>query len=48
VALSVGAGVAAMLCALTVAVRDWHRDRPGGEGHCPPEASHGHTRAGQS
>lgn len=50
VALSVGCGVAAMLCALTVAVRDWRRDRPGKEGDegCPPETSHSHTHAGQN
>ncbi len=47
VALSVGCGVAAMLCALTVAVRDWRRDRPS-ERRCPPETSHSHTHAGQS
>ncbi|MEU7407257.1 MFS transporter [Streptomyces sp. NPDC044948] len=48
VALSVGTGVAAMLCALAVAVRDWHRDRPGGDRRCQPEASHSHTHAGQN
>ncbi|MFD5461070.1 MFS transporter, partial [Streptomyces olivaceus] len=50
VALSVGCGVAAMLCALTVAVRDWRRDRAGneGDGGCPPETSHSHTHAGQN
>ncbi|MEU4053229.1 MFS transporter [Streptomyces olivaceus] len=50
VALSVGCGVAAMLCALTVAVRDWRRDRPAkeGDGACPPETSHSHTHAGQN
>ncbi|MFF9497714.1 MFS transporter [Streptomyces flaveolus] len=44
-ALSVGSGVAAMLCALTVAVLDWRRDRHGKAG-CPPETSHSHTHAG--
>ncbi|MFJ8698665.1 MFS transporter [Streptomyces ardesiacus] len=48
VGLSVGTGVAAMLCALTVAVRDWHRDRAGGVRSCPPETSHSHTHAGQN
>lgn len=48
VALSVGTGVAAMLCALTVAVRDWHRDRPRDDRRCPPETSHSHTHAGQN
>ncbi|WP_217251313.1 MFS transporter [Streptomyces sp. AC602_WCS936] len=47
VALSVGSGVAAMLCALTVAVLDWRRDRAGRAGRCPPERSHSHTHAGQ-
>ncbi|MYR46230.1 MFS transporter, partial [Streptomyces sp. SID5910] len=46
VALSVGTGVAAMLCALAVAVLDWRRDRHG-KGGCPPETSHSHTHAGQ-
>ncbi|MER7195000.1 MFS transporter [Streptomyces flaveolus] len=44
-ALSVGSGVAAMLCALTVAVLDWRRDSHGKAG-CPPERSHSHTHAG--
>ncbi|MFD8276517.1 MFS transporter [Streptomyces flaveolus] len=44
-ALSVGSGVAAMLCALTVAVLDWRRDRHGKAG-CPPETAHSHTHAG--
>ncbi|MDG9689022.1 MFS transporter [Streptomyces sp. DH17] len=47
VALSVGSGVAAMLCALTVAVLDLRRDRSGRAGRCPPERSHSHTHAGQ-
>ncbi|MFB7087766.1 MFS transporter [Streptomyces sp. NPDC056296] len=47
VALSVGSGVAAMLCALTVAVLDWRRDRSDRAGRCPPETSHSHTHAGQ-
>ncbi|MEJ1201339.1 MULTISPECIES: MFS transporter [unclassified Streptomyces] len=47
VALSVGSGVAAMLCALTVAVLDWRRDRSESAGRCPPETSHSHTHAGQ-
>ncbi|MBQ0878750.1 MFS transporter [Streptomyces sp. RT42] len=47
VALSVGCGVAAMLCALTVAVLDWRRDRSGDAGRCPPERTHSHTHAGQ-
>ncbi|GHB46466.1 MFS transporter [Streptomyces viridiviolaceus] len=47
VALSVGAGVAVMLCALAVAVVDWRRDRSDGGGRCPPEASHSHTHASQ-
>lgn len=47
VALSVGSGVAAMLCALAVAVRDWRRDRADGHRRCPPERSHSHTHAGQ-
>ncbi|MFJ5036671.1 MFS transporter [Streptomyces parvulus] len=47
VALSVGCAVAAMLCALTVAVRDWRRDVPAEETGCPPETSHSHTHAGQ-
>ncbi|MFH8240756.1 MFS transporter [Streptomyces sp. NPDC018321] len=47
VALSVGSAVAAMLCALTVAVLDWRRDRAGRAGRCPPERSHSHTHAGQ-
>ncbi|MEU3897442.1 MFS transporter [Streptomyces sp. NPDC045251] len=47
VALSVGSGVAAMLCALTVAVLDWRRDRAGRARRCPPERSHSHTHAGQ-
>ncbi|WP_431987983.1 MFS transporter [Streptomyces parvulus] len=47
VALSVGCAVAAMLCALTVAVRDWRRDVPTEETGCPPETSHSHTHAGQ-
>ncbi|MEU3660124.1 MFS transporter [Streptomyces sp. NPDC032940] len=45
-ALSVGSGVAAMLCALTVAVLDWRRDRHARHG-CAPETSHSHTHAGQ-
>ncbi|MFJ8191869.1 MFS transporter [Streptomyces sp. NPDC096094] len=47
VALSVGSGVAVMLCALTVAVLDWRRDRSESAGRCPSEAPHGHTHAGQ-
>ncbi|GAA3964917.1 MFS transporter [Streptomyces marokkonensis] len=47
VALSVGSGVAAMLCALTVAVLDWRRDRSERARRCPPETSHSHTHAGQ-
>ncbi|MFH8974500.1 MFS transporter [Streptomyces sp. NPDC017890] len=47
VALSVGSGVAAMLCALAVAVFDWRRDRSDRAGRCPPETSHSHTHAGQ-
>ncbi|MFI8946363.1 MFS transporter [Streptomyces sp. NPDC053750] len=47
VALSVGTGVAAMLCALAVAVLDWRRDRSGSARRCPPETSHSHTHAGQ-
>ncbi|MER7056920.1 MFS transporter [Streptomyces sp. NPDC000351] len=47
VALSVGSGVAAMLCALTVAVLDWRRDRSDRARRCPPETSHSHTHAGQ-
>ncbi|MCF2436321.1 hypothetical protein LV779_26085 [Streptomyces thinghirensis] len=46
-ALSVGSGVAAMLCALTVAVLDWRRDRSESAGRCPPETTHSHTHAGQ-
>ncbi|WP_154693843.1 hypothetical protein [Streptomyces mutabilis] len=46
-ALSAGSGVAAMLCALTVAVLDLRRDRTGRTGRCPPERSRSHTHAGQ-
>jgi EmrB/QacA subfamily drug resistance transporter len=45
VAVSVGTGVAAMLCALLVAVLDWRRDRSDGSRRCPPEVSHSHTHA---
>ncbi|MDN0197880.1 MFS transporter [Streptomyces sp. S.PNR 29] len=45
VAVSVGTGVAAMLCALAVAVLDWRRDRADGSRRCPPEVSHSHMHA---
>ncbi|MET8570759.1 MFS transporter [Streptomyces sp. NPDC004783] len=46
VALSVGTAVAAMVCALTVAVLDWRRDRSE-PGRRPPRTSHSHTHAGR-
>ncbi|MFJ8544042.1 MFS transporter [Streptomyces sp. NPDC093586] len=45
-ALSVGSGVAAMLCALTVAVLDRRRDRAGRDRR-PPRTSHRRTHAGR-
>ncbi|MEV7797039.1 MFS transporter [Streptomyces sp. NPDC087512] len=46
VALSVGTAVAAMVCALTVAVLDWRRDRSE-PGRRPPRTSRSHTHAGR-
>ncbi|MBT2411273.1 MFS transporter [Streptomyces sp. ISL-12] len=45
VALSVGSGVAFMLCALAVAVADWRRDRADRDRRGPAETAHGHTHA---
>ncbi|GGS64707.1 MFS transporter [Streptomyces daghestanicus] len=46
VALSVGTGVAFMVCALAVAVADWRRDRSGAGGR-PPETSPSHAHVVQ-
>ncbi|MET9256341.1 MFS transporter [Streptomyces sp. NPDC003717] len=48
VGLSVGTGVAAMVCALAVAVLDWRRDQRHDERRCPPETAHSHAHASQS
>ncbi|WP_425586449.1 MFS transporter [Streptomyces ziwulingensis] len=45
VALSVGAGVAFMLCALLVAAPDWWRNRSGDDGRRPPERPRSHPHA---
>ncbi|WP_307853751.1 MFS transporter [Streptomyces tagetis] len=45
VALAIGCGLAAMVCAFAVAVLDWRRDRTADHRHCPPETSHSHTHA---
>ncbi|GGL62960.1 MFS transporter [Streptomyces fumigatiscleroticus] len=45
VAVAVGSGVTAMLCALAVAFLDWRRDRSSNDSRCAPETSHSHTHA---
>ncbi|MFV0132179.1 MFS transporter [Streptomyces sp. HMX87] len=45
VAVSVGSGVATMVCALAVAVLDWRRDRSGDDRHRPSGASRSHAHA---
>ncbi|MFI6932032.1 MFS transporter [Streptomyces sp. NPDC050287] len=45
VAIAVGSGIAPVLCALALAVRDWLRDRRARRDPCPPEVSHSHGHA---
>ncbi|MFD5521955.1 MFS transporter [Streptomyces sp. NPDC127066] len=44
-AIAVGSGIVAVLCALALAVHDWLRDREPRLPRRPSEVSHGHTRA---
>ncbi|MEU4172528.1 MFS transporter [Streptomyces sp. NPDC026665] len=45
--ISVGSGIAAVLCALALAVHDWLRDHAPGSPGRPSELSHDHTHASQ-